>query len=230
MDVANALARARPHLVDLLVDLLELVADLVEDREAVVVQVVEHLVEEPSRPAREEVVPELLVLGAALEEPRHRLQLDGGQRDDVVRADEDVELAGVQPSDVRVVDGEVEDGEEVAVRLSRSRGRPSGAGAARARPRCRAGASRSALRAAGPRRGSDLEVDPGESVAFELSEPGLTRGDLGAHGLPDAARTDAGQARHLYSEGLRSLAQSCSQSTPENLLANLVFRTSTAIA
>ena len=38
-----------------------------------------------------------------------------GQRDEVVGPDEDVELGGVQPLDRRVVDREVEDGEEVAL-------------------------------------------------------------------------------------------------------------------
>ena len=55
-------SRAPSVLADRLVDLLELEADLVEDREAVVVEVVEHLVEEAARAAREELVAELLVL------------------------------------------------------------------------------------------------------------------------------------------------------------------------
>ena len=38
-------------------------------------------------------------------------------RDEVVRADEDVELGSVQPLDRLVVDGEVEDDEEIAVLL-----------------------------------------------------------------------------------------------------------------
>ena len=54
---------------------------------------------------------------AALEEPRDRPQLDRRQRDEVVGPDEDVELARVQPADAGVVDGEVEDGEEVAAGL-----------------------------------------------------------------------------------------------------------------
>src|SRR5262249_19934565 len=45
VDVADALLRARHGLVDLLVDLTELEADLVEDGEAVVVEIVEDLVE-----------------------------------------------------------------------------------------------------------------------------------------------------------------------------------------
>ena len=62
-------------------------------------------------------MPELLVVAAAVEEARDRLQLDGGERDEVVGPDEGVELARVQPADVLVEDGEVEDGEEVAADL-----------------------------------------------------------------------------------------------------------------
>ena len=40
-----------------------------------------------------------------------------GRVDEVVLPDEDVELAGVEPLDGLVVDGEVEDGEEVALVL-----------------------------------------------------------------------------------------------------------------
>ena len=54
--------------------------DLVEDREAVVEEVVEHLVEQPAGAAREEVVAKLLAVVAALEEPRQRAQLDRRQR------------------------------------------------------------------------------------------------------------------------------------------------------
>ena len=59
-------------------------------------QVVEELVEETSRAAREELAAERLVLGGAPEQVRNGPELDHGQRDDVVRPDEDVELAGVE--------------------------------------------------------------------------------------------------------------------------------------
>ena len=94
-------------------DRVELVPDLVEDREAVVEEVVEDVVEQVARALREELVAQLLVLVAAVEEPRHRQQLDGRQRDEVAVPDEDVELGRVQPLDGLVVDGEVEDAEEV---------------------------------------------------------------------------------------------------------------------
>ena len=86
--------------------------DLVEDREAVVEEVVEDVVEQVARPFANSVA-QLLVLLAAAEEPRHRQQLDGRQRDEVAVADEEVELGRVQPLDGLVVDREVEDAEEV---------------------------------------------------------------------------------------------------------------------
>ena len=43
---------------------VELVPDLVEDREAVVEEVVEHLVQQAARALREQVVAQLLVLAA----------------------------------------------------------------------------------------------------------------------------------------------------------------------
>ena len=88
-------------------------ADLVEDREAVVEEVVEHLVEQAAGALREELLAQRLVVLAAVEEPRDGQQLDVRQRDEVVGAEEDVELGGVQPLDRLVVDREVEDDEEV---------------------------------------------------------------------------------------------------------------------
>ena len=87
--------------------------DLVEDREAVVEEIVEHLVEEPAGALGEEALAQLGVLLAAPEEARDRQQLDVGQRDEVVGAEEEIELGRVQALDRLVVDGEVEDAEEV---------------------------------------------------------------------------------------------------------------------
>ena len=92
-------------------------ADLVEDREAVVEEVVEHLVQQAARALREELLPVRLVGIAAPEEPRDGQELAGRQRDEVIVADEEVELGRVEPLDRLVVDGEVEDGEEVAIVL-----------------------------------------------------------------------------------------------------------------
>src|SRR6185312_10284632 len=66
--------------------------DLVEDREAVVEEIVQDVVEQVARALAEELVSQCLVLLAAPEEAGHRQQLD-----------------------VLVVDGEMEDREEVAL-------------------------------------------------------------------------------------------------------------------
>src|SRR5262249_52739999 len=86
-------------LEDVVLERVELVADLVEDREAVVEEVVEHLVQESAGTLREELLAELLVLLAAAEQARHREQLDGRQRDQVVGPDERVELGRVEALD-----------------------------------------------------------------------------------------------------------------------------------
>jgi hypothetical protein len=93
------------------------VADLVEDREAVVEEVVEDVIEEVSGALREEALAKLRLVVAAQEEACDRKELDDGEGDEVVRSEEDVELAGVQPLDRLVVDREVEDDEAVVVVL-----------------------------------------------------------------------------------------------------------------
>src|SRR5687767_6376852 len=110
-DVADDLLGAA--LVDVVLDRVELVADLVEDREAVVEAVVEHLVEKAPGAPREKLFTQLLVRLAASEEVRNRMQLDVRQRDQVVVSEENVELGCVQPLDRLVVEGKVEDDEEV---------------------------------------------------------------------------------------------------------------------
>ena len=87
--------------------------DLVEDREAVVEEVVEDVVEQVARALGEQLVAQRGVLLAAVEEVRDRVQLDVGEQDQEVLADEDVELGGVQALDGLVVEREVEDDEEV---------------------------------------------------------------------------------------------------------------------
>ncbi len=199
VDVAHALLRAWYHFVDLLVDLTELEADLVEDREAVVVEVVEDLVEQPARPAREQVVAQLLVVRDALEEARDGTQLDHREGDDVVGPDKDVELAGVQPADVGVVDGEMKDGKEVGARLG-----------VRVLVDLRPLAPREdvldveRVPAEAGREAADLlvrrsvEVDPGEAVGVELVRAELARREIDARRRTGPARTDARQARHRY--------------------------------
>ena len=124
---------------------VELVADLVEDREAVVEEVVEHLVEQTARALREELLAERVVLLAAAEEPRDRQQLDRRQRDQVVRRRR---RRRARPRSAAGSRGRRRGsgGRRRGTPRRRSR-RPSGAGAWTSRPRRRAGASRSARRA-----------------------------------------------------------------------------------
>ena len=112
-DVADDLLGA--PLEDVVLDRVELVPDLVEDREAVVEEVVEDLVEEPAGALGEELVSEVRVLFAAVEEALDGPQLVTGQGNEVVGPDEDVELGRVQALDAAVVDREVKHDEEVAV-------------------------------------------------------------------------------------------------------------------
>ena len=114
-DVADDLRRAA--LEDVLLEALELVAHLAQHREGGVDAVVDDLVEQVAGALGEQLLAELLRRAAALEEVlerRHRLV---GQRDDVVRADEEVDLGRVQAPDGLVEGGEVQDDEEVVVVL-----------------------------------------------------------------------------------------------------------------
>ena len=173
----------------------ELVADLVEDREAVVEEVVEHLVEEAAGALREELLTERLVALAAREQARDRKELAVRDRDEVVRAEEDVELGRVEPLDRLVVRGEVEDDEEVAVLVVVIDLRPL--------PRRddvldveRVPAE--ALGELGCRLhvGRD-DVDPGETASGELADGRLgPRDDLRARAR--AVPLQAGQAGHRY--------------------------------
>ena len=110
-DVAHNLHE--PGLLEVVLDRVELVPDLVQDREAVVEEVVQDVVEQVARALREKARAQLGVRQAALEEPRDREQLDVGQRDEIARTEEDVELGCVQPLDCLVVEREVEDREQI---------------------------------------------------------------------------------------------------------------------
>ena len=137
-------------------------------------------------------MPQLLVGRAALEEARDRLQLDGGEGDEVVRPDEDVELAGVQPTDVRVVDGEVEDGEEVVGVFVDLRPLPLRENVLEVErvPAKTLGEQRRLLE----RRG--VQVNPGQPMGVELCVARL-RPCVDVPRLRAGSRAlDAGQARH----------------------------------
>ena len=169
--------------------------DLVEDREAVVEEVVEHLVEQPAGALGEELLAQCLVALAAGEQSRDGKELPVRDRDEVVRADEHVELGRVQPRDRLVVDGEVEDDEEVAVLLVvvDLRALPLGDDVL--------DVERMPAEAVGQhvRRlevGAD-DVDPGEVASAELGDGRRTCDDLGrsaAASLP----CKAGKAWHRY--------------------------------
>ena len=112
-DVAHDLLRAA--LEDLVLERVELVADLAQHREAVVEAVVDEPVEQVAGAAREELLAQLLLGAAALEQVLDRLQRLVRDRDQVVGADEEVELAGAEAPRRRVEDREVEDDEQVVV-------------------------------------------------------------------------------------------------------------------
>src|SRR4051794_1795924 len=104
-------------LEDALLDALELVADLAEHRERGVDAVVDDLVEQVAGALGEDLLAQLLVGAAALEQVLDRLQGLVRERDEEVGADEEVELGCVQPRHRLVVAREVQDDEEVVVVL-----------------------------------------------------------------------------------------------------------------
>ena len=170
-------------------------ADLVEDREAVVEQVVEHLVQEPARALGEQLLPQGLVGLAAREEARDGKELAVRDRDEVVRPDEDVDLGGVQPLDRLVVDGEVEDDEEVAVFLVvvdlRALALRDDVLDVERMPAEALGQHVRRLEI-----GPD-DVDPGEAASAELANGNRACDDLGRSAAASPP-CKAGQARHRY--------------------------------
>src|SRR4051812_22648050 len=115
-DVAHDLGRV-VALEDPLLDPLELVADLAQHRERGVDALVDDLVEQVAWPLGEQRLALLLVRPAALEQVLDRLQGLVRDRDQVVGADEQVELGGVEAADLLVVAREVQDDEQVLVVL-----------------------------------------------------------------------------------------------------------------
>ena len=183
--------------LDVVFNRIELVGNLVEDREAVVEEVVEHLVQEPAGSLAEELLAKALVLLDAVEEPRDREQLDVRDRDEVVGAEEKIELTGVQALDVLVVRGKVQDAEEVAIVEVVVDLRPL---ALREDVLDVEWVPAEALAQCIDRLGIDgwVEVDPGEAVGAELSDAWFrARCDrLGVRARPRPP--DAGQAGHRY--------------------------------
>jgi hypothetical protein len=88
-------------------------SDLAQHRKAVVEAVVHDPVQQVSGAIGEVLLPQLLLLPAALEQVLDRLQRLVRNRDQVVRTDEDVQLAGVQAADGAVEDRKVQDDEQI---------------------------------------------------------------------------------------------------------------------
>src|SRR4051794_9350510 len=112
-DVAHDVLGAA--LEDVVLQRVELVADLAQHREAVVEAVVDEAVEEVAGATREELLAELLFGAAALEEVLDRLQRLVRDRDEEVGADEEIELARAEALGGAVEDGQVQDAEQVVV-------------------------------------------------------------------------------------------------------------------
>src|SRR5215210_5138074 len=190
-DVPNRVLGAL--LEEVVLDHVELVPDLVEHREAVVEEVVEDVVQEVAGTLREELVAQRLVRLAAAEEPRDRQQLDVRQRDEVVVAEEEVELAGVEALDRRVVDGEVEDDEEVLRVFVELRPRPFREHVLLVElvPAEAVGELLQRVRV------DSLEVDPGQAVSGDLLDARLNAGaEISGPGTDVALSADARDARH----------------------------------
>ncbi|HEX9349733.1 MAG TPA: hypothetical protein VF877_00510 [Gaiellaceae bacterium] len=129
-----------------------------------------------------------------MEETSDREQLDRRQRDEVARAEEDVELGRVQPLDGLVVEREVQNGEEVLGILVDLRALALGEDVFDVERM-----PAEALREVGGRvRIGRVEVNPGQAVGGELS--GLaSRADDRLVGAGARTRAlDAGQAWHRY--------------------------------
>ena len=153
------------------------------------------MVEQIARALREELFAQFHVLLATPEEG-DRQELDVRQRDQEVRAEEDIQFGGVESLDALVVEREVEDDEDVGLVL------------VDLRPL--------ALRedvlhvqlvkaeALGEKRGFErarlVYVDPGEAVTCKLGDARLDALDDVARGSAGASTPDAGRVgRHSHS-------------------------------
>ena len=103
----------RIALEEVILDVLELAADLVEDGEAVAVERVEHLVEEKARALGEPLGALFLVGLKAAEDVADRLERDVRDRDEKVGPDEGIHFGGKQATRLLVVPREVEHHKDV---------------------------------------------------------------------------------------------------------------------
>ena len=141
------------------------------------------MVQEVARALREEVLPQRASSSRAPEEVDDREQLDVRQRDQEVRAEEDVQLGRVQPAHGLVVEGEVQDDEEVLRVLVDLRPLPLGEDVLDVElVEAEALGEVGDLERAGP-----LGVNPGQALSGELGDARL--GPLG-----DIARSAAGSS------------------------------------
>ena len=140
------------------------------------------MVEQIAGPA-EKLLPQLEVVLTAPEEVGDREELGVGERDQEVLAQEDVELGGVQAADALVVEGEVQDDEEVLGVLVDLRPLPLGEHVLDVElVEAEALGEKRDLERAGP-----LGVDSGQPVSGEL-------GDARLGPLDDVARGAAGSS------------------------------------
>ena len=100
---------------DVVLELVELGAHLAQHRERRVDAGVDDPVQQVARALGEGRLAHLVALAVALEHRGQRRQVLVGQRDQVVRADEQVELGGQEASARLVEDREVENDEQVVV-------------------------------------------------------------------------------------------------------------------
>ena len=112
-DVPHDLPRSA--LEDPILQAAQLAAELTEHRKAGVHAAVQDLVEEPSRPTREELGPKLWLLLGTLPQRRQRHDVVLGHGDHIVGADEDVDLDRVQAPALLVEARELHDQEEVVI-------------------------------------------------------------------------------------------------------------------
>ena len=110
-DVAHDLRRAAFE--DVVLDAIELDSHLAEHRERGVNARVDDLVEQVAGSLRERRLAQVVLLAIALEHRGQRRQGDARQGDQVVRAHEQVELGGQQPTGRLLVGREVQDDEHV---------------------------------------------------------------------------------------------------------------------
>jgi hypothetical protein len=136
---------------------------------------------------------------------RDRVQLDVRQRDDEVGSEEDVELGRVEPLHSLVVEGEVEDDEEVVGVLVDLRALPLGENVldvelVEAEPLGEDGGLR------GPRL---VDLKPGEAFSGELGDARFDAlGDLPGRASGPSPDTGQGRPWHRYSGDRRSASPS----------------------